>query len=160
MPGRPMNPLSQLCTQVSPTWIRRLNQRDFLRAQPALDLLFPRDGAASSAMLFEPDELLNVVPLRESLNLPLLVLPNAADQIAGDTDVQHLGFAGENVHAKNLRHELIRELDASRCFGMRAGVKQGKRRQNKAKEERFFTPWRRVPRNGTREKCRPPLLSE
>jgi hypothetical protein len=47
----------------------------------------------------EINKLVHVISLRESLNQPVLVLVNAANEIVGDAHVQYAaGTAGENVH--------------------------------------------------------------
>ena len=50
-------------------------------------------------MLLEPNESVNAMLFRESINLVVLVFPNALDQIGGHTSVpSSIAFASKNVN--------------------------------------------------------------
>ena len=83
--------------QIVPCRIALLNQRNFLRANPSLQLLFPRNRAVRPGKPLEPDQPVAVIGIRESHVFPLLVFEDALPQIAGHTDVKRVASAGHDV---------------------------------------------------------------
>ena len=77
--------------QIQPTGVLSLNKPNFLSSHPALYLLLPVDCCANVAKALEIDEPIYSVPLGESLDLSLLVLPNALRKIVGYSYVQSPG---------------------------------------------------------------------
>jgi hypothetical protein len=75
--------------QVVPLSVVCVDERDFLGSPPRFDFFFARDGALGCAMHLEPDKLGDVVFLGEAVEFLFFVFLDAAQQVAGDADVEH-----------------------------------------------------------------------
>jgi len=90
--------------EVIPTRIQGLDQGDFLGSPPFLDFLFTRDSRTDAGVRFEPDELGDIVFLRESGKDFFFVLADAVRKIAGHAEVEDAGLAGHEVDVEGPFH--------------------------------------------------------
>jgi hypothetical protein len=87
-----------MLAQILPARICRFDQCDLLGSCPAFDLFFPADRRLHPVIAFEIDESMTLVFLREALECPISVLPNAMLQIASDARVEHTGITCHDVN--------------------------------------------------------------
>jgi len=73
--------------KISPIWIFSFNQIDFPVTLPLLDLPFPDQRCLKAFMGFEPHETVNAVFGGKARDGSCFVLPNAAREFEGRTDV-------------------------------------------------------------------------
>jgi hypothetical protein len=86
--------------QIIPIRIFFFNQLNFPVAFPFLDLFLARDGGVHIFVNFKPHQRFNTILFCESVSLVVLVLPNAADQIARYTDVERaIACAGQKIYS-------------------------------------------------------------
>jgi len=83
--------------QIVPSRIALFNQRNLLRANPSLQLLFARDCAIRSGKPLEPDQSVAVISIGEPHVFPLFVLEDAFQKIAGHTDIERVAPVGHDV---------------------------------------------------------------
>ncbi len=83
--------------QIGPARIDLLNQKDFLRAPPALDLLFPRNGHSYILMALVINQPIALVLAGEAFDFTCFMLHDTNEQITGDAGVQRSGEAGHDV---------------------------------------------------------------
>src|SRR6185437_1056127 len=115
IPGRPAgsNPESvsihtrqpspiDLWPQIAPVRIRFLDQGDFPRSLPLLQLLLALDGFDHRAKLFEMHQAMYPVPLGKTIRCIVAMLPDALDQIRRDANVKcAVWFGGQHVNGRS-----------------------------------------------------------
>ena len=85
--------------KIIPVRIGPLDQVQLPFTPPLLDALLARDGGIHRAVLLEPDQLGDAVLLAETVDEMFAVLPDALNQVAGDTEVEGaVSSAGKEVH--------------------------------------------------------------
>ena len=84
-------------TQVSPSWVDRLNEVNLARPPPSLNLLLPGDCLHHFIVTFVVDQPRDTVPAREARYQHLLVLKYAPLEIVRDPDVESAGPARNDV---------------------------------------------------------------
>jgi hypothetical protein len=94
--------------QILPSWIERFNECDFLRPKPALDLLFPSDGAGGAPVRLKPKKFCHIVGSCKPRGSLCLVFGHAAHEVVCHSGVQDAGFAGKDVDVKCPLHEFLR----------------------------------------------------
>ena len=97
--------------QVFPSPVSCLDERNLLGAIPSLDLLLPRNSAASVTVHFKIDETMNAIAFRETRIGSLPVLCDSTRQVVCHARVERPGPAGENVNV--VRHSHTRKADPS-----------------------------------------------
>ena len=87
--------------QITPVRVREFDQLDLPCALPFLDRLLAWDGGIEGRVLLEPDEVVQAVLLGKPIDEIVLVLPDASDQVGGDTYIQgSVVLAGEDIDAR------------------------------------------------------------
>ena len=84
--------------------VEGLDQGDFLGAPPLFDFFFTRYCGADAGVGLEPDELGDVVLLRETREDFCFVLGNAKRQVAGYAKVENAGLASHEVNVEGTVH--------------------------------------------------------
>ena len=74
--------------EVPPVGVHLLDQANLPGAAPLFQLLFAGDGGRCIVMRIVPDQSRDAVALGEAFEPPLTVLPDAADRVAGDTNIE------------------------------------------------------------------------
>src|SRR5215471_513338 len=123
--GRPENKLRQApmwpavlrrqgWVKISPVRVFAFNQIDFPVALPLLDLPFPDQRCLKAFMGFEPHETVHAVFGGKAGDGACFVLPNAAREFVGRTDVESpIGFSGEEIDE---RHRADRNMGPCRSL--------------------------------------------
>src|SRR5258708_28971313 len=83
--------------QVLPAGIQLLDQRGFLFATPALDLLFTGYCRTHLLEAFVVNQAMALILFREAFNRVELVLMNALVEISSDSDIKRTGAACEDI---------------------------------------------------------------
>src|SRR5260370_40359629 len=84
--------------------IERLDQSDFLGSPPLFDLLFTRNCGADAGMWLEPNELGDVVFLREAGKNFCFVLADTLSQVTGYAEIEDAGFARHEIDMEGAFH--------------------------------------------------------
>ena len=88
--------------KISPMRVFAFNQIDFPVALPLLDLSFPDQRCLKAFMGFEPHEPVNPVFRGKAGDSSCLVLPNAAREFEGRTDVKSaMRLSGEKIDERH-----------------------------------------------------------
>src|SRR6185437_8018798 len=96
--GNPTSSLEEILIQVLPPRILLLDQLDLPGPIPTLDLFFTADCIADVAPLFEPDQQVHAILLREAVDQIAPVLPCALREIARHADIKRpIRFAREEI---------------------------------------------------------------
>src|SRR5690606_32666997 len=101
--------LEQIGIQVAPSWIHPLDQFDFPVALPFLDRLFPRDRAGNRGILLEPDQIVDMMPLAESFDDSLPVLPHAANKIRRHAQIERASPSARKQVDARLLHDGMKD---------------------------------------------------
>jgi hypothetical protein len=91
----------EVFAQITKLWVHRANEGQFFLASPTFDLFFATDCVAHIAEWLEINEANDIVLFRESGNVFLFVLGDAALEMVGDAGVQHAGGICEDVHVED-----------------------------------------------------------
>src|SRR5215218_11415704 len=78
----------QRLIQIGPLRVHLLNEPDFSVAPPLLDVLLTRDRLVDALVNFVPDQPIHAVAGGEAGDGFGFVLPHAAGQVVGDTEVE------------------------------------------------------------------------
>jgi hypothetical protein len=89
--------LASVFRQVLPSRILRFNKLNFLSPSPALELFLARDRVANIAEDVVPDQSVDVRPRGKACESVFSVLTHPSLKIVGDSDVELMRPAGENV---------------------------------------------------------------
>src|SRR6185312_5583795 len=84
--------------EIFPSRILPLNQCDFFRSPPTLQLFFSAESPEYTVKLLAIDQTRARVFFRETLEGPNFMLPNSQTQIAGNTDIQRAAQTVHNVY--------------------------------------------------------------
>ena len=87
-----------MLTQVLPSRVHRLDQRELLGSRPALDLLFSSDCRLHLIVSFEEHQAIAFVLFCEALKSSIFVLPDSMLQIARDPGVEHTRATCDDVN--------------------------------------------------------------
>ena len=91
--------LFPIITEIEPPWIRLFDERNFSTAAPALESLLARDRVIHVAKVFQPNEPVQMIAVREALYISMPVLVQTARDIIRNPDVKRrAAFVGQNVH--------------------------------------------------------------
>lgn len=93
--------MGEVGAEVAPSGIGAFDQKDFLFAAPAFELLFTGNGFADVGEGLEVDELGGVVFGAEAGEEFLFVLHDAGFKLAGDAGVEDAGGAGHDIYVVN-----------------------------------------------------------
>jgi hypothetical protein len=105
--------------EIVPVWIVLFDKLDLPGAFPVFQSLFAEDRLLDVIELFEVNQPMNPIPLRESINEPLPMLIDSSDQIVGDADVKRAAdLAGQDIDPVALfsTHQHFTEFAASSIF--------------------------------------------
>jgi len=105
-------PPGKVFTQITKGWIHAANQREFLLAAPALQLLLPADGISHIAEGFAINQPEKFVLLCEARTQLLFVFKRAAFEVVCNPGVKDARCACKNVdvvdgHVRGFWHEQI-----------------------------------------------------
>ena len=92
---------SQSDRKIVPIGVGVLDQIDLPLPVPSFELSFTKDRAFHVAEQFVADEAMDAITASEAFDCSIAMLPDPADQIAGDTDVEcPVRVAGKNIDAR------------------------------------------------------------